>query len=75
MKLLILVEVDVSQTLANTIQRNGFILAPDGTKLQVKIPNSPAIPQRKTKVLFVENPSVDVKNLLAPQKSVDKAEE
>lgn len=56
MKMMVLIEVDVSKTLAETMQRTGFELSPDGTCLQVKVPNSPAIPQRKTKVAFVCHP-------------------
>ena len=64
MKLLILLEVDVSATLAGTMQRSGFTLAPDGTGMQIKIPNSPSIPQRKINTVFVENPPADLKQLL-----------
>lgn len=56
MKMLVVLEVEVSKTLAETMQRAGFTLAPDGTNLQVKVANSPAVPRRKTKVTFVTNP-------------------
>lgn len=65
MKMLVLLEVEVSKTLAETMQRAGFTLAPDGTNLQVKVAHSPAVPQRKTKVVFVTNPSQTVKDLVA----------
>jgi hypothetical protein len=63
MKLMVLLEIDVSATLAETMQRSGFVLAPDGTGLQIKIPNSPAIPQRKIKVVFVENPLASIEQI------------
>jgi len=56
MKLRVVCDIDVSSTLSETIQRTGLTLCPDGSGLQVKIPNSPAIPKRKTKVIFIENP-------------------
>ncbi len=56
MKLRVVIDVDVSRTLAETMQRNGFHACPDGTALKIEIPNSPIIPKRKTKVVFVENP-------------------
>lgn len=64
MKLFVLVEVDVSPTLAETMQRTGFNICRDGSAMQIKIPNSPAIPQRKLKVAFVKNPGDDVETLL-----------
>lgn len=56
MKFRVYVEVDVSNTIAETMQRNGFHVCPDGSAMQIKVPNTPIIPQRKTKVVFVENP-------------------
>lgn len=55
MKVAIVVEVDVSPTIIETMKRTGFTVALDGTAMQVRVPNSPAIPQRKVKVTFVEN--------------------
>ena len=59
MKLVVLVEVDVSKTIAETIQRTGFEIKSDGSGMQIKVPNSPAVPQRKTRVTFVENATKD----------------
>ncbi len=56
MKLRVYIEVDVSKTIAETMQRNGFQVCLDGSALQIKIPNTPPIPQRKTNVVFIENP-------------------
>lgn len=56
MKFRVHVEVDVSKTIAETIQRNGFQACPDGSAMQIKVPNCPTIPRRKTKVIFIENP-------------------
>lgn len=64
MKLRVIVDVDVSPTLAETIQRGGFTLCQDGSGQQVKVGNnSPVIPKRKTKVLFVENPKTPMNQL------------
>lgn len=56
MKLRVVIDVDVSNTLAETMQRNGFNACPDGTAFKLEIPNSPIIPKRKTRVAFIENP-------------------
>jgi hypothetical protein len=63
MKLMVLLEIDVSSTLADTMQRSGFALTPDGTRFQIKIPNSPAIPQRKIKAVFVGDPTVAIEEV------------
>ena len=52
MKVTVTIEVDVSKTLAETMQRSGFQVCPDGTAMQVKIPNAPPVTKRKTKVKF-----------------------
>lgn len=54
MKLKIEIEVDVSKTLAETIKRTGFQLCIDGTTTNIKVPNAPTIPKRKTKIQFVD---------------------
>ena len=64
MKLLVLMEIDVPKAIAETIQRTGFELVPDGTCMQVKVPNSPSVPQRKTKLAFVSNPKHTFKDIL-----------
>ncbi len=64
MKMLVLLEVDVPKAIGETMQRTGFSLVPDGTSLQVKVDNSPPIPQRKTKVVFVTNPNHSHQDLL-----------
>ena len=69
MKLRVIVDMDVSQTLAETIQRNGFSVCPDGSAMQVKVPNSPAIPKRKTKVQCVENPSTTLEAVVDASKA------
>ena len=60
MKLQILVEVDVSKTIAGTMQRSGFEFINTGSAIQIKVGNAPVIPQRKTKVIFVENPTQSI---------------
>ncbi len=57
MKIVIVIEVDASQTIMETMKRTGFTVAQDGTSMQIKIPNTPNIPQRKLKVTFLENPA------------------
>jgi hypothetical protein len=73
MKLIVLLEVDVSQTIAETMQRSGFTLSPDGLKMQVKVPNCPTIPQRKAHVAFVENPHNGLEYLINQYRLSDAA--
>ena len=54
MKMRIVIDVNVSKTLAQTMQRNGFNVIPEGTGLAIRIPNSPAITKSKTKIEFKE---------------------
>ena len=73
MKLRVVVDVDVSPTLAETIQRGGFTLCADGSGQQVKVGgNSPTIPKRKTKVLFVENPETPMADFAETKDSESK---
>lgn len=52
MKMKVIIELDVSKTLADTIERTGFTLSSDGSKFKVQVPNAPTITQRKVKVVF-----------------------
>lgn len=61
MKLRVVIDVEVSKTIAETIQRNGFSVCPDGGGMQVRVGNSPAIPKRKTTIQYVENPESECK--------------
>ncbi len=70
MKMLVLIEIDVPKLMGETIQRNGFELAQDGTNLQVKVANSPPIPQRKTKVVFATNPNCGINELMTHIKNL-----
>jgi|3_EtaG_2_1085321.scaffolds.fasta_scaffold00047_89 hypothetical protein len=73
MKLRVIVDVDVSPTLAETIQRGGFTLCADGSGQQVKVGGtSPAVPKRKTKVLFVENPETPITHFAETKVSESK---
>jgi hypothetical protein len=74
MKLQVLIEVDVSKTIAETIQRSGFTLCPDGSAMQVKVPHTPRIPKRKTKVAYVTEPGATLAAVVKAAKkgSVDK---
>ena len=55
MRMKVVIELDVSKTLADTIERTGFTLSADGSKFKVQVPNAPAITQRKVKVAFERN--------------------
>tara|TARA_R110000751_G_scaffold6623_2_gene28169 strand:+ start:1495 stop:1689 length:195 start_codon:yes stop_codon:yes gene_type:complete len=55
MKLRVVIDVEVSKTMAETIKRSGFKLCNDGSAMQVKVENSPAIPKRKTKVKVIDD--------------------
>lgn len=54
MKMRIIIDVNVSKTLAQTMERNGFNVIPEGTGLGIRIPNSPAITKSKSKIIFTE---------------------
>ena len=60
MKLRVIIDVDVSKTIAETIQRTGLTVCQDGSSMQVRVPHTPAIPSRKTDVEFVQNPKGDI---------------
>jgi len=68
MKLRVIVDVEVSRTMAETIQRTGFNVCPDGSAMQVRIGNSPAIPRRKTSVQYVLNPTTPITEVIAASK-------
>ena len=68
MKLRVVCDINVSTTLSETIQRTGLTLCPDGSGLQVRIPNSPAIPKRKTKVAFIERPEISFDEIVSDSK-------
>jgi hypothetical protein len=64
MKFRVVVDVDVSQTMADTIKRGGFTLCQDGSGQQVRVGgNNPAIPKRKTAVMFIEEPQIPLQDL------------
>ncbi len=54
MKMRIIIDVNVSKTLAQTMERNGFNVIPEGTGLAIRIPNSHAITKSKSKITFSE---------------------
>jgi hypothetical protein len=62
MKFRVMIDVEVSQTIADTMRRSGFSVCPDGSAMQVKVGNSPAIPKRKTSVSYI-----DLDNLEKPE--------
>jgi len=67
MKLRVVIDVDVSTTIAETMQRNGFAVCVDGSALQIKVTNCPAIPKRKTKIKFIESPQESVEGVANKQ--------
>jgi len=68
MKLRVIVDVDVSKTIAETIERNGFTVCRDGSSMQVRVPHTPAIPSRKTAVQFIQDPDTSHKEVVAASK-------
>jgi len=64
MKMLVVIEVDVSETVVETMRRNGFQVCQDGSGMQIKIPNTPTIPKRKTKIEFVSSPIKLLSNIM-----------
>lgn len=72
MKLRVIMDVEVSQTMAETIQRTGFSVCPDGSAMQVRVGNSPAIPRRKTAVQYVSNPTASIAKVVAASADAEK---
>lgn len=64
MRMFVLLQLDVSPTIAETMQRSGFTVAPDGSNMQVRVPNAPAIPQRKINLAFIQNPTQELASLV-----------
>lgn len=54
MKFQIIINADVSKTVAETIKRNGMTMEPDGTGMRIIVANTPIIPKRKVKVQYSE---------------------
>ena len=52
MKLRVVIDLDVSNTIAETMQRTGFTVLPDGSAMKIQVPNAPTIPKRKVKIAF-----------------------
>ncbi len=52
MKMTITIEVNLSQTIADTIKRTGFSIEPDGSGMKIVVPNAPTIPKRKVTVTY-----------------------
>ncbi len=62
MKLLVMIEAEVSSTIADTIRRNGLKLVRDGSSMRLSIENTPPIPSRKVRVEILDNGSLDSEN-------------
>lgn len=52
MKLRVVIDLDVSNTIAETMKRTGFTVMPDGSAMKIQVPNAPTIPKRKVKIVF-----------------------
>jgi hypothetical protein len=52
MKLRVVIDLDVSNTIAETMKRTGFTVLPDGSAMKIQVPNAPTIPKRKVKIVF-----------------------
>tara|TARA_R110000868_G_scaffold150227_5_gene373256 strand:- start:4993 stop:5193 length:201 start_codon:yes stop_codon:yes gene_type:complete len=63
MKLRVIIDVEVSKTMAETIQRSGFSVIPDGSAMQVRVGNSPTIPKRKTSVQYIQGVVTEAKEI------------
>jgi hypothetical protein len=59
-KLRVIVDVEVSPTMAENIQRNGFSVSPVGSTMRVKVGNSPTIPNSRTDVECILNPTTPI---------------
>ena len=64
MKMLIVLQIEASSTMLETIKRTGFSLVPDGANMQIKVPNSPSISKRKTKLKFVDKNDCSVDEII-----------
>lgn len=64
MKLRVIIDMQVSQTIAETMQRNGFEVRQDGSAMQVRVPHAPPVPQRMTRVAFIENPAASHESVI-----------
>jgi len=58
MKILVMIEAEVSATIAGTIRRNGLKLVRDGSAMRLSIDNTPSIPSRKVRVEILDNGSL-----------------
>lgn len=63
MKLRIIIDLDVSNTIAETMRRTGFTVLPDGSAMKVQVPNAPTIPKRKVKIAFEKEAPVAPEDL------------
>lgn len=58
MKVHITIDLEVSKTIAQTMERAGFTVLPDGSAMKIQVPNAPTIPKRKVKIVFEETTAV-----------------
>ncbi len=56
MKMRIVLDIEASTTILDTIQRTGFTVAKAGSGMQVLVPNAPVITNRKVKIEYIKNP-------------------
>lgn len=62
MKLIITIETTVSASIAETIQRSGFSIEPDGSGMKIIVPNSPTIPKRKVTITYTQGSKQEKQN-------------
>ena len=56
MKMRVIIDLDVSNTIAETMRRTGFSVLPDGSAMKIQVANAPTIPKRKVKIIFEKEP-------------------
>ena len=54
MKMRVVLDLDISTTMAETMKRSGFELCPDGSAMQIRFHHGPSVPARKVKVQFID---------------------
>ena len=59
MKTRIIIDIEASQTIIDTMKRTGFTVRPDGSAMQIVVPNAPSITKRKNKITFLDNSQID----------------
>jgi len=64
MKARIIIDVNISRTLVETMQRSGFQVCQDGSSMQIKIQNSNPVTRRAKVRILTENVDKDCECLI-----------